>query len=120
MSREETLHHVPDLHLRLDHYSFSVLDVCQELHGDCCGSGHPISEDRRLILMEWLENRLTFWGSCPGNPPYDHAVRALVQAALEESTRYATFRENLKCARNHTGVYQDSHLDDQGDEEIGT
>jgi hypothetical protein len=66
-------------------HEFSVLDVCQQIKGDACGSHEPASRDDIRRKVEWLRWRIfDAW-----DPPslarfdeYDNAVRDIAILAL--------------------------------------
>ena len=69
-----------------DQYKYSVLDVCQDIHGDYCGSGDGIQTDLLKSYVEWLERRLVYdEGWDKHRCSYDACVYALATQALAEA-----------------------------------
>jgi len=64
-------------------YEYSVVDVCEGLHGDATGTGDSMSDTTRGLLTDWLRWRIAGGWTEP-TVAYDAAVRCLARAALAE------------------------------------
>lgn len=75
------------LDLPLGRHSYSVIGVCELIHGAYCGSGDPIREDMLHALIVWLTVRVADWteSANPACRDYDNAVKKLVVATLLEA-----------------------------------
>lgn len=71
--------------------SMELLDVCQALHGEVCGTGAGNHLWDELVTMTaWLMWRREHWtpSVLERSKPYDAAVLALVDATLAECLEY--------------------------------
>lgn len=67
-----------------DRYRYNILNVCDALHGEVCGTGAGSHTRDELIDMDrWLRQRFAEWTS--PTSLYDDAVRVLVGVTLTES-----------------------------------
>lgn len=74
------------LELPLVRYSFSIIGVCELIHGAYTGTGDPVSDEMLTQLRDWLRLRLADWREeLPKCREYDHAVLELAYAAVGEA-----------------------------------
>lgn len=67
-------------------YDYSVLQVCQMLHGHYCGTGEALMTDELDLLKRWLAWRVSDgWLDGFKTHDYDDAVRAIAVVTLREA-----------------------------------
>ena len=69
----------------LPKYTYSVLDMCQDIHMSKSGAGDPLTPDEALEKITTLSTRLANWEEGSNSSrAYDLAVKNLIQVTLKE------------------------------------
>jgi hypothetical protein len=69
-------------------YEFTILDVCQQIKGEVCGSHGGLQLDQIQHRYQWLKRRLSTWddGIAPFSY-YDRVVKELAATAVTIAER---------------------------------